>query len=343
MRSRFGAFEMSIWKKLSAPFTGNVVSWRVGSTNKEKTKGMALAYIDARDVMDRFDDVCGPDGWAVEHVETLKGRMICRIGVRSPASGEWVWKADGAGDTDVEGEKGAISDALKRAAVVWGVGRYLYSMKSPWVSLENGRISGEDQSKLERLADKAFAEWLKFERQSADEAQPAKAVAASPPAKAGPNIADPAPAARPEAEAEAEAEAEQKLAAMSAKPVRPAQVKSVTQAAPRAARAISDTPDDRREPEPAPQSATHQRPAVRLPEAWKAEPDHYTSEGVREWGRQWSAWIKSAPPISAVRDVTSSHMAALKKASAVAESDLVTWIGGLATKYARQDDAALAR
>lgn len=340
---------MSIWKKLAAPFPGNVVSWRVGSTNKEKTKGMALAYIDARDVMDRFDDVCGPDGWAVEHVETLKGRMICRIGVRSPATGEWVWKSDGAGDTAVEGEKGAISDALKRAAVVWGVGRYLYSMKSPWVALENNRIIADDQSKLERLADKAFADWLKFERESADEAKPAKAVATSPPAppaKPEPKRADPipaAPAVRPEAEAEAEAEAEQKLAAMSAKPVRPALVKSVTQAAPRAARAISDTPDDRREPEPAPQPATPQRPAVRLPEAWKAEPDHYTSEGVREWGHQWSAWIKSGPPISAVRAVVSDHMPALKRASSVLESDIVTWIGGLARKHARQDEAAPAR
>jgi hypothetical protein len=29
-----------------------------------------------------------------------------------------------------------LSDALKRAAVRWGVGRYLYEMKSPWVAIE---------------------------------------------------------------------------------------------------------------------------------------------------------------------------------------------------------------
>jgi hypothetical protein len=48
----------------------------------------------------------------------------------------WVRKSDGAGETQVEGEKGAISDALKRAAVKWGIGRYLYDLDSPWVPCE---------------------------------------------------------------------------------------------------------------------------------------------------------------------------------------------------------------
>ena len=47
-----------------------------------------------------------------------------------------MWKADGAGDTAVEADKGALSDAFKRAAVRWGVGRYLYGMPSPWVGIE---------------------------------------------------------------------------------------------------------------------------------------------------------------------------------------------------------------
>jgi hypothetical protein len=44
-----------------------------------------------------------------------------------------------AGDSDVEEEKGAISDAFKRAAVKWGIGRYLYDMPTPWVPCEVGR------------------------------------------------------------------------------------------------------------------------------------------------------------------------------------------------------------
>jgi hypothetical protein len=57
-------------------------------------------------------------------------------------NGAWIWKADGAGATDVEGEKGMLSDALKRAAVRWGVGRYLYEMNSPWVAIvQRGKSS----------------------------------------------------------------------------------------------------------------------------------------------------------------------------------------------------------
>ena len=50
--------------------------------------------------------------------------MICSLSCK--VGDNWITKADGAGDTDIEGEKGGISDALKRAAVVWGIGRYLY-------------------------------------------------------------------------------------------------------------------------------------------------------------------------------------------------------------------------
>jgi hypothetical protein len=143
-------------ERLSAHFPPDAVSWRVGSTNKEKTSGMALAYIDARDIMGRFDDVCGPFGWQNEHVVAPDGKKVtCRIAVKSPETGEWVWKSDGAGETDVEGEKGSYSDSLKRAAVAWGVGRYLYGLASPWVELKpSGRsfaIADKELPKLRAL------------------------------------------------------------------------------------------------------------------------------------------------------------------------------------------------
>lgn len=132
--------------KLAAPFPRASVHWRIQGTPKPRDGrhyGLALAYIDARDVMDRLDSVCGIDGWQSEFTETARGRIVCRIGIRTPEG--WVWKADGAGDTDVEGEKGALSDALKRAAVSWGIGRYLYRLSSPWVPCDvrdnNGKIA----------------------------------------------------------------------------------------------------------------------------------------------------------------------------------------------------------
>lgn len=119
--------------KLAAPFPPEKVHWRVGSTTQDKKKGMALAYIDARDVMERLDEVCGPENWQRRYVDAGNGRTCCEIGIRL---NDWVWKADGAGDTDFEGDKGAFSDAFKRAAVNWGIGRYLYDLDSPWVPIE---------------------------------------------------------------------------------------------------------------------------------------------------------------------------------------------------------------
>ena len=141
-----------IFEQLASPFDPAEVDWRVGSTTQDKSKGMALAYIDARTVMDRLDTVCGPAGWQCRYV--MEGtKTVCEIGVR--CGDEWVWKADGAGDSDIEAEKGALSDAFKRAAVRWGVGRYLYNLKSPWVAVKPfGKsfvIAKEAQSQLDAL------------------------------------------------------------------------------------------------------------------------------------------------------------------------------------------------
>jgi hypothetical protein len=131
-------------KGLFAEFPRDAISWRAQSVTKDGSKAMALAYIDARDVMDRLDDVCGAANWQ-DRYEFHGARTICYLSIR--IDGEWVTKADGAGDSDVEAEKGAISDALKRAAVKWGIGRYLYSLKSPWVPCETSEYNGKKQWK----------------------------------------------------------------------------------------------------------------------------------------------------------------------------------------------------
>lgn len=150
-----------IFDRLAEPFPADAISWRVGSVSKKdenNPKGMALAYLDARDVMDRLDLVCGPGGWQCRYSHA-NGKTVCDIGVRvvrepsDPA--EWIWKADGAGDTDVEAEKGALSDAFKRSAVRWGIGRYLYGLPSPWVAVEpfgrSFKIKDNEYAKLRTL------------------------------------------------------------------------------------------------------------------------------------------------------------------------------------------------
>lgn len=123
------------FERLVAPFPRRAIHWRVGSTYERDSKkfGKPLAYLDARDVMNRLDAVVGPANWQDSYTETPK-RTICTLSIR--VGDEWVSKSDGAGDTNMEGEKGGLSDALKRAAVKWGIGRYLYGINAPFQELE---------------------------------------------------------------------------------------------------------------------------------------------------------------------------------------------------------------
>lgn len=134
---------------LRKPFDPSLISWRVGATNKEKTSAIALAYIDARDVMQRLDEVCGVDGWQNDHPHA-NGKTSCRIGIK--INDEWVWRENGCGDSDIEAAKGAFSDSFKRAAVLWGIGRYLYDVPNVWVDIvpygRSYKIKNQNDPKL---------------------------------------------------------------------------------------------------------------------------------------------------------------------------------------------------
>lgn len=119
-------------KQLKDPFDPRFVKWRVGATDSNKTKGIALAYIDAREVMKRLDDVCGLGGWRSRYLPVEKG-FICEIDIK--IDGEWITKSNSAGYTNVDPIKGGASDAFKRAASTWGVGRYLYYLPNVWVAI----------------------------------------------------------------------------------------------------------------------------------------------------------------------------------------------------------------
>lgn len=120
--------------KLKEPFPANEIKWRVGATTSDKKKGIALAYIDARAVMDKLDEVCGIENWQKKYVPFNKD-FVCEIGINIEGVG-WVWKADGASETNYEATKGGLSDAFKRAGVSWGIGRYLYNIDGNWVPIE---------------------------------------------------------------------------------------------------------------------------------------------------------------------------------------------------------------
>ena len=103
---------------LLRPFEPRKVQFRKGPGGKW------LAYITARDVMDRLDEVFESAGWQNRY-DYIGGRMICYLSCK--VKGDWITKADGADDTQIEAAKGGISDSLKRSAVLWGIGRLYYS------------------------------------------------------------------------------------------------------------------------------------------------------------------------------------------------------------------------
>lgn len=104
-------------KQFKEPFEPKLVKFRTGGGSKQ------LAYIDARDVMKRLDDVVGTENWQDDYV-AIEGGIICKLSIR--IGEEWITKSNGANYTKIEPVKGGLSGALKRAAVEWGIGRYLY-------------------------------------------------------------------------------------------------------------------------------------------------------------------------------------------------------------------------
>ena len=124
-----------IMQQLQAPFKPCEIEWRVGATNQQKDKGLALAYVTNRAIQDRLDNLFGPFGWRNEYREWKKDSQLCGISIKAE-DGEWITKWDGASDSNMEATKGGLSDAMKRAAYQWGIGRYLYKLPAVWMPIK---------------------------------------------------------------------------------------------------------------------------------------------------------------------------------------------------------------
>ena len=123
-----------LFARLATPFHPEDIEWRAGATNADKSKALALAYITSRAVMDRLDEVVGPQNWRDEYKPGPDGGVICGLSLR--IQDEWICKWDGADNTEFEAIKGGLSDAFKRAGYKWGIGRYLYKLENVWVPCE---------------------------------------------------------------------------------------------------------------------------------------------------------------------------------------------------------------
>lgn len=133
--------------KLRECFPAEDIEWRIGrsGTKGDKPWAMALAYVTARAIQERLDEVFGVEGWQTDYTATPHG-ILCHLKVK--IDNEWITKTDGAPETEFEAFKGGISGAFKRAASAGlGIGRYLYNLDETFVDCSPEKKVGYNYAK----------------------------------------------------------------------------------------------------------------------------------------------------------------------------------------------------
>ena len=150
-----------VFKLLGEPFPFDEIGTKLQVTFADKKSGLAVFYLDSRTIQNRLDEVLGPLNWKNQFTTWHGNAQLCGIGIYNPERNEWIPKFDGAECSDNEPIKGGLSDSFKRAACMWGIGRYLYEVDGVWVDIEptkNGKswvIMGNQQNKLKNAYDSA--------------------------------------------------------------------------------------------------------------------------------------------------------------------------------------------
>ncbi|AFM14218.1 Rad52/Rad22 family DNA repair protein [Turneriella parva] len=144
-------------QRLAAPFPESAVKWRAalsGINGKGDAYVLAVPYIDARAIQDRLDQVVGAENWMAEYRQGANNGTMCKLSLR--INGQFVSKEDGADISEIEPIKGGISNSFRRAAVVWGIGRYLYKLNQMYGTVtDNGLYKGSAK-------DRTNGQWLNF-------------------------------------------------------------------------------------------------------------------------------------------------------------------------------------
>lgn len=126
--------QQEVSNALVEPFSASDLEWRVqrAGARDNGTWALIVPYITNRAIQERLDDVFGVLGWGNEFKEGPCGGILCGITVYIDSAEITKW--DGAENTDIEPVKGGLSGAMKRAAVQFGIGRYLYSLDTCWAT-----------------------------------------------------------------------------------------------------------------------------------------------------------------------------------------------------------------
>ncbi|HET6575271.1 MAG TPA: Rad52/Rad22 family DNA repair protein [Fimbriiglobus sp.] len=126
----------AITAALARPFDHDEVKFKPQAV--KNNRALALAYVDARVIQDRLDEVLGVEGWQDEYQLLPDGSVVCKLTLK--LGDQWITKMDVGSPSEQPDSgdrlKAAFSDALKRAAVKFGVGRYLYRLPAQWADYD---------------------------------------------------------------------------------------------------------------------------------------------------------------------------------------------------------------
>ena len=148
----------TVGAQLAAPFDPADVDWRPSGKAAANQRTSLVAYVDARAVQDRLDAVCGVGGWTFDWSPVVVDGSDVKV-AKGVLTIHGVSKSDVGTASNWEPSKGAVSDCLKRAAVHFGVGRYLYELPAVVVALDaSAKVPEETMTRIrERLAARAAA------------------------------------------------------------------------------------------------------------------------------------------------------------------------------------------
>lgn len=169
-----------IIERLQAFFPASDIKSFPLAYTKDKSSAMAAFYITNRAVQQRLDDTCvWRNSFSSDPRDTVGKSILCNIEILvETAQGEktWISRTDGAGNSDIEAIKGGLSDAMRRAAVQWGIGRYLYEVEGQWTPMKPTPTNTKGNPLYFKTTPRMPAQFLP----KGSSAQRAKAVATEP-------------------------------------------------------------------------------------------------------------------------------------------------------------------
>jgi hypothetical protein len=170
----------ALTRALASPFAAQEVRFKPAVVSGNRA--LALPYVDARVIQDRLDEVLGVEGWQDDYECLPDGSVVCRLRLR--LGNEWVTKVDVGGPSEQpdggDRIKAAFSDALKRAAVKFGIGRYLYRLPSQWADYDPKRRQFAKPPTVPTIVQPPEAEATLRMTAASKERQPAEPAPAKP-------------------------------------------------------------------------------------------------------------------------------------------------------------------